>query len=46
MKIVVNTGGQDHRWLGNGYFKEHGMVHASSPAAVRSRTTRQEAGIS
>ena len=21
---VINTGGQDHRWLGNGYFAEHG----------------------
>jgi glyoxylase-like metal-dependent hydrolase (beta-lactamase superfamily II) len=24
IKYVVNTGGQDHRWLGNGYFKEIG----------------------
>jgi len=24
VKIVVNTGGQDHRWLGNGYFKSIG----------------------
>lgn len=24
IKYVINTGGQDHRWLGNGYFKEQG----------------------
>jgi glyoxylase-like metal-dependent hydrolase (beta-lactamase superfamily II) len=24
VKYVVNTGGQDHRWLGNGYFKSVG----------------------
>ena len=24
VKLVVNTGGQDHRWLGNGYFKSIG----------------------
>jgi glyoxylase-like metal-dependent hydrolase (beta-lactamase superfamily II) len=22
--VVINTGGQDHRWLGNGYFKQQG----------------------
>ncbi len=21
IELVINTGGQDHRWLGNGYFK-------------------------
>ncbi len=24
VKYVINTGGQDHRWLGNGYFKSLG----------------------
>jgi glyoxylase-like metal-dependent hydrolase (beta-lactamase superfamily II) len=24
IKWVINTGGQDHRWLGNGYFKAQG----------------------
>ena len=24
VKYVINTGGQDHRWLGNGYFRESG----------------------
>jgi glyoxylase-like metal-dependent hydrolase (beta-lactamase superfamily II) len=32
VKIVVNTGGQDHRWLGNGYFKSIGAeIIAASP---------------
>jgi len=33
VKIVVNTGGQDHRWLGNGYFKSIGAeIIAARPA--------------
>jgi glyoxylase-like metal-dependent hydrolase (beta-lactamase superfamily II) len=33
VKYVINTGGQDHRWLGNGYFKEIGaQIIASSQA--------------
>lgn len=33
VKVVVNTGGQDHRWLGNGYFKSKGAtIYASKPA--------------
>lgn len=33
VKIVVNTGGQDHRWMGNGYFKAKGAhIIASAPA--------------
>ncbi len=32
VKYVVNTGGQDHRWLGNGYFKSVGAeIVASRP---------------
>ena len=34
IRWVVNTGGQDHRWLGNGYFKAHGadtLAHANAP---------------
>jgi len=26
IKLVINTGGQDHRWLGNGYFKALGAL--------------------
>ena len=33
VKYVINTGGQDHRWLGNGYFKEHGAQIIASRAA-------------
>lgn len=33
VKYVVNTGGQDHRWLGNGYFREQGAeIIAALPA--------------
>jgi glyoxylase-like metal-dependent hydrolase (beta-lactamase superfamily II) len=32
---VINTGGQDHRWLGNGYFKQHGAEIIASEAAIQ-----------
>lgn len=33
VKFVINTGGQDHRWLGNGYFKYIGAeIIAARPA--------------
>ena len=44
MRLVINTGGQDHRWLGNGYFKAQGARIIASKAAVadqRARTTDQ-----
>jgi len=35
VKYVIDTGGQDHRWLGNGYWQEHGArVIASADAAA------------
>jgi glyoxylase-like metal-dependent hydrolase (beta-lactamase superfamily II) len=37
---VVNTGGQDHRWLGNGYFKAQGaeiIAHANAQADMKAR---------
>jgi len=40
VKWVINTGGQDHRWLGNGYFKERGaeiIAHANARADMQSR---------
>ena len=40
VKIVVNTGGQDHRWLGNGYFKEHGARIITSRRAVEDQKAR------
>lgn len=33
VKYVINTGGQDHRWLGNGYFKQIGAEIISSRKA-------------
>lgn len=37
---VINTGGQDHRWMGNGYFKAQGaeiMAHADAQADMKAR---------
>ncbi|MET0091786.1 MAG: MBL fold metallo-hydrolase [Candidatus Thiodiazotropha sp.] len=33
VKLVINSGGQDHRWLGNGYFKQRGAKIIASAAA-------------
>ena len=37
---VINTGGQDHRWLGNGYFKAQGAQIIASEAAVEDQKAR------
>lgn len=40
IKWVINTGGQDHRWLGNGFFKGQGaeiMAHANAEADMKAR---------
>lgn len=40
IKWVINTGGQDHRWMGNGYFKAQGadiMAHADAEADMKAR---------
>ena len=42
VKVVVNSGGQDHRWLGNGYFKERGARVIASKAAVEDQRARVE----
>jgi glyoxylase-like metal-dependent hydrolase (beta-lactamase superfamily II) len=34
VKYVINTGGQDHRWLGNGYFKAQGAEILAASAAI------------
>jgi len=39
---VINTGGQDHRWLGNGYFKGLGASIIASKNAVNDQKTRQQ----
>lgn len=40
VEIVINTGGQDHRWLGNAYFKERGARIVASEAAVEDQRAR------
>lgn len=37
---VVNTGGQDHRWLGNDYFQHRGAQVIASQAAVNDQKSR------
>lgn len=38
IKWVLNTGSQDHRWLGNGYFNERGAeIHAMAPTVNTQR---------
>lgn len=37
---VINTGGQDHRWLGNGYWRAQGATVIASHAAVEDHQTR------
>ena len=40
VRWVINTGGQDHRWLGNGYFIAQGaevIAHASARADMQAR---------
>jgi glyoxylase-like metal-dependent hydrolase (beta-lactamase superfamily II) len=46
---VINTGGQDHRWLGNGYWQAQGATVIASEAAVADQTARasmQMSGLS
>lgn len=38
--LVINTGGQDHRWLGNGYFKAQGARIIASEKAVADQKAR------
>lgn len=40
VKIVINTGGQDHRWLGNIYWKSKGATIIASSAAVADQKER------
>lgn len=37
VRWVINTGSQDHRWLGNGYFKRHGARIIAFRATVRTQ---------
>ncbi|MGV6849049.1 MAG: MBL fold metallo-hydrolase [Marinibacterium sp.] len=37
VRWVINTGAQDHRWLGNGYFHEHGAEIIALARTVESQ---------
>ena len=48
VKWVFNTGGQDHRWLGNGYFAAQGaevIAHAHGQSDMNSRGNDQLQGL-
>lgn len=40
VRYVINTGGQDHRWLGNGYFKAQGAEIIAAATAVDDMNAR------
>jgi glyoxylase-like metal-dependent hydrolase (beta-lactamase superfamily II) len=40
VRVVINTGGQDHRWLGNGHFRAQGARIVASAAAVADQRER------
>jgi len=40
IKFVINTGGQDHRFLGNDYFKKQGATVIASIDAVKDQKSR------
>jgi len=40
IKYVINTGGQDHRWFGNAYFKKLGATIIASKTAVVDQKAR------
>jgi len=43
VKIVINSGGQDHRWLGNEYFKKQGArIIANKNAVVDQKHRTQD----
>lgn len=43
---VINTGGQDHRWLGNGYWREKGASIIASKDAVADQKNRASLQLS
>lgn len=48
IRWVINTGGQDHRWLGNGYFKTKGadlIAHAAGRSDMQNRGNDHLAGL-
>ena len=48
VKYVINSGGQDHRWIGNSYWQAKGATVIASSAAVadhRDRGSQQMSGL-
>ncbi len=48
VKWVINTGDQDHRWLGNGYFKDQGIetiAHADAQSDMKARSLEHMNGL-
>jgi glyoxylase-like metal-dependent hydrolase (beta-lactamase superfamily II) len=48
VKWVINTGDQDHRWLGNGYFTALGIetiAHAAAQADMKTRSGEHMEGL-
>lgn len=48
IKWVINTGDQDHRWLGNGYFQAQGIetiAHAAAQTDMLARAGEHLAGL-
>ena len=48
VKWVINTGGQDHRWLGNGHFLSRGadiIAHTNAQADMQARGGDHLAGL-
>jgi len=43
VRVVINTGGQDHRWLGNSYWRAQGARIIASAAAVADHHARADA---
>ena len=46
VKYVINTGGQDHRWLGNGYWQGQGATVIASESAVADHHDRASSQMS
>ena len=42
VEYVINTGGQDHRWLGNGYWQAQGATVIASQMAVADHQARAQ----
>jgi glyoxylase-like metal-dependent hydrolase (beta-lactamase superfamily II) len=48
IKWVINTGGQDHRWLGNGYFKAQGaeiIAHSDALPDMQARAREHSTAL-